>query len=49
MDFNNTIEWLKIIIALVIGFIIIKALLSINSSDEIKCLCDCVEQAYHLG
>ena len=40
---KDVLEWIKIGIALIVGYIIVKALLSIDGNDVevIKCICDC--------
>jgi hypothetical protein len=44
MDEMDILEWIKIAIAIVIGYIIIRALLSTGDEHSIRCICDCVNQ-----
>jgi len=41
---GEVLEWIKIVIILVVGWIIIKALINLEMNDsEIKCICSCIK------
>lgn len=43
---DDVLEWIKIGMALILGYIIIKALLKLSAEqDEIKCVCDCLNNS----
>ena len=42
---SDVLEWIKIAIAIIIGYIIIKALIRGSVGyNNVKCLCDCVKE-----
>lgn len=53
MDEGDVLELVKIAVILIFGYIIVKALLSIDSEpNHIKCACDCYDyckNVIHLG
>ena len=46
---DDFLEMIKIVITLIIGYIIISSLLSIQDNEPIKCICNCYENITRLN
>jgi len=49
LDADYILELLKIVVAIIIGIIFIKILLSGNGNEAVECICNCSKEIIYLG